>query len=105
LEEALSKARVAFFKASAAVSESVLIDSSKRRMIVRKEDFAEAFLIVRTFASSTLLIADLMFGTNSHPLWLCYSMYCYTNYILTLAREIIKEKEEINDINKCADIV
>jgi len=93
LEEALSKARVAFFKASAAVSESVVIDSSKRRIVVRKKDFAAAFLIMRAFPNSTLLMADLMFGTNSHPLWLLILLACYTNYILTLGWEFIKENQ------------
>lgn len=68
LEEALSKARVALLNANFAVSASVLKDSSKRRIVVRREDLAAAFLMVRTLANSTLLIADLMFGTDGHPL-------------------------------------
>jgi len=93
LEAALSKATVAFFKASAAVSESVVIDSSKRRIVVRKKDFAAAFLIMRALPNSTLLMADLMFGTNSHPLWLLILFAYYTNYILTLGWEFIKENQ------------
>jgi len=98
LEEALSKAQVAFFKASAAVSESVVVDSSKRRIIVLKKDFAAAFLFMRAFPSSTLLMADLMFGTNSHPLWLLILFACYTNYILTSGFKFIKENPWINNI-------